>query len=1055
MASAKFLLEHFYYGQIVSHGKPDGNPRLLAASPGVSPELAALAVERVVLPPLIRAHKGAWALVRGRDKQIPFLLIQSQQGGAGQTISHYIFAQPDALRAMGGNLKALSAVVQDQLPIFEKAGAAVPLLELPQGEPPTIEAQIDDLLDLMTYTANKTSIIESLLAAIVQGVQLIIQGAPDDLNMRVSFIEGLLALLPPSARFGVTFTTHSLPTTEIDTQIRFYSDDAAPTGTVIYNWADARVTGEEISDDYSRFIISQLRLDAELVSKQTAALTHIAGWRLNRGDKLAEALGYASSRTRIDEALLNAQPVSKDEVGKILAEDPTLTEELRVTYADHLMKFSLAMREMSHAEPVAMLLRANPALEQSVLKQMEDALNEGQSDLVYDTLAQWMSNPLGPEGTAWVDLTHRALLAQLRDLIKERDTDEINTLLVKMQDTGAEVGLGRVFAQIISLAFPLNEPTINENLFLLAVKTLSPEDFKKLMDARTFREQLPLPVRRAYGYVSGEETGAPPAGILMNIASEFGERWESLILMRFAEIARQNERIDLLDAAVLRGLAQYATTPDGNVNAAQILRLANAFDESALFKLQNPGAFYLLQIRLALSEYEELAYQMLKQSSLLYRGDKQGEYLKVVERLFTETSLASADVPTALMGINSAGVKSVPYIIASISALKGKPASPDLDSVAEKTAQILFADRQLLEVVPPTEVLTLLSYHVRQEDVVGTIRAAAVVPLSAAYQGTNGIKMMSQMYKQMDWSDKTRTAGLQMLRAFVREAEDEEARKAVVYFGKELGAVVGRALETTYAFRGLMGGTNILAFAERIHLAAGFLQDTATLYVTDPRNHPTTGALSNALDDLPGSMSVEDRKVISKALITLIKAVVVLGRQYRANRPRDENKFINRLLTGEADPRSSLDVFKAMGGYFARGRRFDVSLTGAPSSDLFNGRSGEEMRDSILAAATLLEDTVRTVAPSNAPTLLTAEIRAEVESQWSEIDTEKQRLFVRNLATDLQRIVDITAYLEANGDASIVEDSSVLSKRINGGRQRPKSTLEMYRFVAAYYRARS
>lgn len=1053
MSSAKFLLEHFYFGQIVQDGMPVGDAQLLAASPGVTPALAETAVERVRVPPYSRIPEGTWALVRGRDRHVPFVLVQSQLGSSGEGLAHYILPQPDVLRAVGGHLKALASLVEVTLPTFAAAGGALPPLELEHPAPRSVEDQVEDLLTLMTLTHNRIPILEMLLAAIVQGVQLVVQGAPDDFQERLAFVEGILALLPPSARFGVTFTTHSLPATEIDTQVRFYSDDPPPLGTLVYHWPEARLSGEDLSDDYSRFVISQLRLDAELVIQRTTALTHIAGWRLNQGDKLAEALGYAGMRLKVDEALRQNQPVAKDEVGRILAADPTLTAELRLLYADHLMKFSLAMRDMSHAEPVAMLLRANPEMQAPVLRQLNEALNGGEGRLVMETLLQWMANPLGPEGAEWVGLTHRALLAGVAERVQKRDVDGVNAVLLDLHDTGPAVAVGAILPQLGTLVVPLDDTSISENLFLLAVKTLDADAFRDLMNHKSFRDQLPLNVRRAYSWAIREESGTPPEGLLIQMARSFGERWEGLILMRFAELADQNANLEIIDTAALRGLAQLATSAEGVSYARPLLRIVDHFTDEHLLNLAAPGPFFLLQIRLALRDYTQLARSMIHQSALLYAGDRQGEYLKVVGQLFTDTPLDSTSVVLALEGIQQGGVRSVPYVVAAISGLRGRGAAQELDEVAASTAQRLLAEPGLLENVPPSAILALLHYHVDQKETVGIIRAAALVPMSAAHQGKNGIRMMSQMYKMLDVDERTRTASLHLLRTYVREAPHTEARQAVIHFGRELGQAVGTALETTYAVRGIMGDTPLLVYADRIHHAAGLLQDTAVAYV-NPRDVPTTGAINNALEEITPKIPLADRHAVSAAMLTIAKAIVVLGKQHRANRPRDENKFVNRLLTGEADPHTSLDVLKAMGGYFARGRRFDVALTSTTTPRLFGGRKSSEFRDAVLATAAVLEDLLRTLPAQAAPALATHQIRAEIESQWSEVDTEQQRIVVRDLATDLQRLVDVIAYLETNGEAAVADDNSGISRQLNSGRRRPKSALELYRYLAAYFRAR-
>jgi hypothetical protein len=423
VSTANFLLEHFYYGQQVRGGKIQGEPMILARSAGISEDLAMQIMKRVTLPPLIHSENAAWALVKGRHRNFPFLLVQAQIGEASQVTLHYIVAPSNVLKSFGGNINTLKEVVQDKLPDFYFPDHNLPLLELPQAEYPTEEVQINAILELMMVTKNRMKLIETLLASIIQGTQLVIQGAPANLPKRLAFIQGLLSLLPPSARFGVTFTTHSLPVTDIDTQIRFFSDDQPPEGVVTFNWRKAEVSGETAKDDYSRFIVSQLRLDAGLVIKHNSAVAAIAGWRLNQGDKLAGALGYASNRLRTDEALRNHQPVNKNEVGKILAEDPTLSDEMRILYAQHLVKFSLAMEDMQYNTAIAPLLGNNPQLQQNVYAQMNTALHDDQAWLICDTLMEWVSHPDSPKDKKWLDLTHKAILATFKELVDDQDID--------------------------------------------------------------------------------------------------------------------------------------------------------------------------------------------------------------------------------------------------------------------------------------------------------------------------------------------------------------------------------------------------------------------------------------------------------------------------------------------------------------------------------------------------------------------------------------------------------------------------------------------------------
>ena len=1054
MPTAKFLLEHFYYGQLVHDGKPRGEPRLLAASAGVKPELAALAVERVTLPPLIRADNGAWALVRGRHKSIPFLLVQAQQGSAGQLIAHYILAPPDTLRTVGGNLQALLALVQDTLPVFDRLDQQL-LDPVALAAPPSLSmaAQVDYILDLMNITRNRIDIIELLLAAIVQGVQLIVQGAPPNLRERVAFVQGLLALLPPSARFGVTFTTHSLPTTDIDAQIRFYSDDMPPTDTTVFNWPRAQVTGVDLEDDYSRFVMSQLRLDAELVIQRNTQMTLIAGWRLNQGDKLAAALGYAAQRVRLDEALRNKQPVNHSEVARILGTDPTLTDELRVLYADHLITFSLAMEDMSHAAPVAELLPDNPELEQAALRRMGEALNDGRASLVYDTLLLWLGHPQGPHGPAWVDLTQRTLLEYARGLVARRDLDGIVALISRLHAADSVLDLPRVAPPFVARVLPVcqDDPALAESLFLLGIKYLDAQRFAALMDRRDFLQQLPQALRSAWVHIRDGGPPASPAG-LVKVSKRFGADWDS-VLLRFAELAVHDNRLALVSTPVLVALLEIAQGDRAQHFRDRLLWLVGQIEELGLIGLEPPGPLCLLQIRLVLGDYETLARQMLNQSAQLYPGDHQVDYLLAVDTLFGQTPLEPEAARRALQTASNSGVRSIPLIVAGAAALRQHPGAPALKPLARQIVELLYGMRQdiryMADVLPSSTIPGLLRCAAAYNDSDSLMSLAEIVPL-VVEQGGLDAPVLAEMVGSLPAEPAARRAGLHMLRAYVRSSDDQTARRSIKVFGTALGDDVRRALEVTVTLREVMGGLPIEAYAGRVRQAVEFLEECAAAYL-NPRNPPSIHMLTGSMSAFSGSMPADDRRRLSAQALDLGRTIVDLGRQYRAVRGRNEASRITQLMSGEEEPRCALDALRVMSSGMAAGLRYKSGLKARPYP--FEGWSAQQFAETFDAASAVLSDLLAALPGGHSFNLSLSEIRDELASILAGSRSDAQRASIEELALDVQRLADVVARIEADGDARAIESGSFLGRKLDAGKQRPRSVLEFLRLVYTYYRS--
>ncbi len=1055
MSVVNYALEHFYYGQLPKDGKPEGELQLLAQSPGVAADQIAEAITIALLPPMPGVNTGSWGLVRGRAS-IPFLLVQAQIGNAGQSILHYIVLSPEVLRGMGGNLKALMTLVQEQMPVFDKPGGSLKPLELAQVDIPSVETQIDEILELMSFTKNKIDTIELLLSAIVQGVPLVVQGAPPELDTRITFIQGLLALLPPSARFGVTFATHTVPSTQTDAQIRFHSGGKLSRETLIYDWPSGNMAGKAIEDEYSRFIISQLRLDAELVSQQTRALTAVAAWRIKRGEGLAEALGYAARRLVLDNALLNNQPVENADVSKILAEDPTLSDDLKVTYTQHLLSFALALGDMQHAEPIAVMIRQQPELEIALQKQFSEAINEGQPGIVYEAVSKWLANPLGPVGMKWVELAHRAALAHMDAMVKARDLKKINSFLEGIQRTDPGVEISRIVPKLVEMALPLTvmDKDLNLTVFLLAVNYVDSDVLSRMISSEKFTSQLPPSLVRLAPYVTGQDAGMCPYGLLVDTAESFGDEWRDLILIRLAESAVRANRPDIVDTSALAAIIHRLDSPWAVQYSQTLCWIAkNASSDENLLTLDPPGPTHILQILLTYGAYNELGNEMLHQARMLYPGDKQTEYVDMVRQIFAETPLSADQIPLALQVISDAGIRSLPLAMAYIGALEGHEWSSDLDGVAEDVTRMLFETPAILEVIPSTAMIALLKFHIKRKDVPSTIRVAGLLPQVAAREGTRGVNLIGRMYTMLDWDERVRLAALELLRRFVRSASDEDARRAITAYGREFGVSIQQTLEATYALKRMMDGVELVSYAEFLHITAQFLHETALAYV-DKTKIPSVGALMNSLDSLSGGLTDNERRVIAQEMVGMGRAIIVLSDQHSSNAPRDMERYIENLLSGKINPASVLDIFWIMGGYLTKGKRYPIKMDRIASAHALGERSAPMLLDEAQIIDRLLRSALRAFPPDKKLTLSAEAILGEMDSLWGDVSLAKQREIVRDLAIDLQKVAELCVVITGMGGDKAMEDTGQ-ARKLEDNSQQPKNPLEMYRFVSGYFKARA
>ncbi|MFN8372984.1 MAG: hypothetical protein U0694_08910 [Anaerolineae bacterium] len=1110
MAATTYALEHFYYGKLVRNGKPEGDARALAKSPRVTEDQISECIRTAPLPPLAGVQQGSWALVRGRA--VPFIMAQSALNKIGQPMVHYVLIPGEVARSLGGNLKALLTLVDYEIPTFDRL-SNLEVINLPPPAPQSSEQQTDDILNLMTFTRNKMATIESLVAAIVEGVPIVVQKAPLDLAQRVGFVEGLLAMLPASARFGVTFTTFVQPNSKLEAQIRF--TDGAPDGAMIFDWQSGTLSGKDAEDDYAHFIISQLRLDAGLVIEQTSVLTNIASWRIKRGDRLSDALKYAAYRLKVDDALRNGQPVEAEDVSKILVEDPTLSEDQKRLYSLHLLSFALALGDMSHALPVAISLRQNPELEREVLVQMANALREGKTQLIYETLFDWLEDPAGPQGMKWVELLHRAALIQLDSLVKSGDSAEVNEVLARAVRSDAAVSMNKILPKMIELSLPLTtrDAALALNVMGLAIQYMDNEGLRQLLAARPFRAALPrqvelfamalegvrvtqdfmalnLPVqddskpgRRGTGMLNPDalqakrQTGAlnpaaleakkrsqsdeypavssdpKRAGVLYEASRVFGEG-RRVALMRFVELALASQRADLIDAYALNGMVKVALSPlRDQYNQTFLWVLRTLQPDSQLATLESPGPRVLLQLMLACGLYRELAQEIPRHSRIFFPGnDRMGDYLMMILRVFSETPLPTEVAEPMLNAIQEAGIKGVPLMMAYIGVLESRDYAPELAKVALTATTTLEANRVALEeVIPINPVLSLLKYHCERKDVTNAVRVAGFVPQVAARHG--GLPAITRMFKMMQWDGRTRLAALDELRRFVRYADEADAQKAVSYFGKELGVKIQESLEATYFMRGFMGDTDMHHYSEVIHRVRSLLFTLAQAY-DDQKIMPSIGAVQNDLDSLQGGLSNEDRMKIASYAILMGEAVAMLGQYHKDQKGARDPNQVAAVLAGKAEPKSALDVFRVMGGYLTKGRKLPYEFTKSPHQHPLGERSAVLLMEDLQLGNSLLRSAMRAVPlKKNIPVSIGA-LHTEMESLWSALSTRDQREMAGDLAADLQQIADLVIAISEKGGREALPENSGLGKALDGQRQRPKNALEFLRYMHGYFKSK-
>lgn len=1052
VAPEQFALRHFYYGQFVKNGKPAGDMRLLAKTAGLSEEAIAEALQLARIPPMPGVDNGAWALVRGK-RAVPYLLVEAEVGDAQQTMLHYVILPNELVRSLGGNLRLLQPLINGKMPAYNTVGNELNPLMLAYPHPPEPEQEIDDILDLMTFTRNRIQALEAMLSSIVKGHPIHIQNAPTTYEDRMIFISGLLMLLPPSVRFAGTFTTHTLTNSKIDALIRFVSGEPDPGNHVYFDWQSGKITGEVPEDDYSRYVISQLRLDAELVVQQTRKLTEIASWRVKSNDRLAEALAYASKRRSVDEAVMNNQAVEVSDVANFLMHDPTLDHDTSLAYARHLLSFSAALSDLEHLKSIAELVGQDIELADIAYQQLQEAYQNGAAGDIFDLLINWLKKPLGPQDRRWIELIHQCAITYLQDVVDDGDIAEATIFLRDVDRSGTIIAATEVIPNLIDITLPIASVNqlLSQTIFIMAAKHLPATHIYDILVANpmmveNLSEEMQHYVRALRANNATETTGS------IVVASSKFETAQRLILVRLVELALLQKNHRLIDTPVLKQLVRIGVKPLGRLHyPAVLLRLVQDFsEESILTKLEGDDSWLILSILLALGDYNQLAKRILEQSRLLYLG-RQTEFSTAVRKIFAETPIPETEIAHALDEIGEGGIRSLPLIMAYIGTLEAHKPSEITDAVAADVSEMLDADPGVLEIIPLEAVVAIVRYHIKQQDAEQIHTSTRILAWVAARYGIRPAKTIGQIYRRLTWSKVAKVARMEMLRVYIRFLERDAAWKVVEQSNKLTGDRIQSELEATYILKVLMNDHDLPTYAEMLHQLASYLKDTAEAY--GGRNVPTPGGIHNELDSMPGSLNREERAKIAEDIVQSGKIICALGEAHKRIRGSDSNRRIESILNAETDPESALEVMRLMGGYLAEGKRYVVELKEQPHPHPLPRRNTNGFMREVDTIHYLLAGIQQAVSESG-KSLKAKAIQNEIDSLWQGLARDQQEQLKKDLAADLQIVAELIPEIAKKGDARALEDTG-LGRRLENNKARPRNTLEFYRYVAGYYRMRS
>ncbi|GAB4575351.1 MAG: hypothetical protein Kow0077_26430 [Anaerolineae bacterium] len=1018
---------------------------LLAGSQGMNSAVLkeCLRAAPLALPSPEAAPEGALGFFRGKNTD--FILAHAYADN-GQVVVHYVLVPAGAARKIAGRPLELWQMLQGAADFPAAPEAPLPdLAWTPQPQPEAAD-QAEMLSSLLLLVEDDYDVVEALLSGLIRGQPVAIRNAPVAVEKRLQLVQGLLGLLPLPARYGVTYTTYAATFAPALTQIAFVGTEGGLENAVCYDWEKRELAGINEDEPYSRFIVRQLRLDAELAVRQVTGLTRTAGWRLKRGESLADALAGAARRVALDMAVLEGQPADAALVAATLEEDETIPDDLLAAYVKHLLGFILALEDETYETLVGQVIEDHDTVADEAASMLAEAINEGQARAVFNLIDRWMKTPGCPSSSRWQRLAHSAAVAHVTHLSQAEDVAGAEVFLNEVLQASPKMLIQMALPSILEAMLPLaaRSPAMARTLVQLAADHVSLESFQAVVQHPSVEPQLPTAFRAMFEHFQPGLPTAAPVGLLVSGAESFGGKHTPVLLARLVEWAVDLHRPDLIDPPVLAGLVELSRSPlrdKYETLLRQVIQLVS--EPGTLALLEAPGPHLLGELYLLLGEYRATLDYLELVATTHFSGPAQADYGRWVRQLFADVPLETPELARALRTITRLGLKPLPTVMAYHGVLAKRGFEPAFEPLIRDMAQRLVDDRRLMKAVGPEMALRLVAYYAKERDEDRAISLAAV--LTTSLEGSEkGLQVMGHLWRLLDWNEDVREAALELLRRYARQLPAERGPQLVDTITRQLGPKVGAMIRATCVMNIITGGAGMLGLIGDLHRATGLLFDIAAAY--EQKERPTLRRLRSDLDALTGGASDAELERIGEDILAIAKLVWDLGGQDIRTRKPD---YTAALLRQAAVPRTGLEALLWLGGYVGEGKPFEPNLVREIMPHVLGDRSVNIVREDVAVTRRLLERLQQAFANGLGDLTLEA-FAAEIDSLWQDMRLYDQRQYQAQVTEDAQALPFLVRWITKKGNPRALE-SGGLGRNLERARREPRGALEAMRLLYGYF----
>lgn len=839
--------------------------------------------------------QGSLALGVFNGPNQDFLLARAQNQD-GIAYYQYILVPRAMLQMSGGNVAWLFDATDDLISSHVEHPEPLRVQMTPTW---TADKRIA-LFNKLSAEYGDMNIVFSLLDAALDDRHLLIHRFQPNIKARLELIQSLMLLLPSPARSALTFVTNLDEPDSVPVAIVF-SDEDVPTNRLVMTYGEfpAHTTPQSA---YVQCLRSLWRGDVKAFVAELRTMELMSVNMLHERS-LQDGLSGLVERYQLDAAVMAGEPVDIDYLKVVMSSDLPPQDAARLRYAETLMRYSLADRDVESVQLLAHLMATDDEMRLSIHETLS-AMLQDESDAVYFFVRTYLGQEEAVE-ESWLPMLHAAAVISLQIVIHDGDAETVMAWFRLIAREPASYELISVLRDgIIAAQKQAHEDGELARRLLAFTAKRAPDLLDVLLSDSKFFHALGDPIGTAL------RTYAPQA---VHATIESGRELALILFAHALEDAPHDlSAAEVFSAANIEYLwALFVAEPTNGLPILyQPQTLVEHLTVDGLDWLSNASVETLLK-RIITSGEHELFLQ------ISVRLAEQDRLFNFLISAFQGASLTPSDI------ITLTGILTTQEVITAQEALeiylriagnRGWQRDSTLELV-EQSARLIQQHQSLTIQFDTLQRMMHLVAEARVEMAVRPIMRRMLAHIETLEGEGHQIDLLLDIQQSITWSNSTRNQFTNWWRDYLQTlplSRLQQFDKALD--GKKPLERLRSVVQTMVAVRKMMGKRSLEEFAGDISTTYTILQAFSDSF--DNRFDFDQETVRSELSTHQTELTPDERSVLAKNLKELASLIIQMAdNRSKATLIRREEDIERMLFAGEQEPQSAIDTLKWLSGY--------------------------------------------------------------------------------------------------------------------------------------------